>query len=548
MYAAGAEHFAPPEEFDRETLRRLAVLCTKLRSVPNAKRGTIQELSRLAVDVQQVDLASAAIKRHLKALGTQPNPAPSKLLALWYVVDSLIKEHRTTFRVAFQDDLADLVVEGMPWECPEIGAKLQGLVNTWTSVFPAPIMSQIEASRKKRVWNREHPMEFKALRAEEEATWAREEGAHEDEDGLDEYAQPCMRYLQGKCEAGEDCPLFHPEGKEGTLPPEARPGDWRCDQCGSINRHWRRRCFHCPAEKPQYKKASADQIPLVAADDSRFDVFKAQFGYDAFDEDAAVEFWDKYFTNSATTTSDWISDRSAAYRVRILRRAPRSDEEAELRTTLHYVDAETIATKFHAATFDDDGHVAKKRGLVTGASAAQHGQSSSTTMVLPSVPTMQTTDQLTWIHNKLVEAGPGDASFAGYLYRFVEAIKSGVSTQGAKFRDVEWLGYIVLDVCRTAFHAFALERTKVGAASFQKGAHPAYPFFDDLGKVVASVPVPGPNRTEVDAMVRFVVGCTASTQAPSVPLPNVLQGSADQADGGVHDVPLPAPKIGRGKA
>jgi len=317
MFAAGAEYFAPPEEYDRDTLRRLSVLCIKLRSISGLKKTPIEDAKDHAVAVRHVDLAAAAIKRHIKlAKGTRQ-------LALWYVLDALVFDKTSPFRLAFQEDLADLALEAMPWDDKALVPQVQALVNTFTSKFSAPVLGMLDKARKDKLWRAANKAQWDMQKEEEERQWEREEKEHQDAEGLDEYAQPCMRYLQGKCELGDRCAFLHPPGKEGTLPPEARPGDWRCDQCGSVNRHWRRRCFHCPSEKPQYKKEMPDVLRLVRENDPKFDVFSAQFNYDPMDVQAAVQHWSPYFQGVASL--QWRQDRSAAYRVRILRRAPRNE-------------------------------------------------------------------------------------------------------------------------------------------------------------------------------------------------------------------------------
>eukprot|EP00759_Apiculatamorpha_spiralis_P007900 PhF_6_TR14961/c0_g1_i1/m.23483 len=522
MYAAGAEYFAPLEEYDRDTLRRYAEFCTSLRNLTKPQKSAIENCTRLAVEVQHPELVAAAVMRHIRSASTD------RKLPLWYLLDSLVKKHESTFVPRFEPELEDLALEGMPWEVESAMGKLRGLVDSWQKVFPQSVLRRLDKAREERIKMFENKALYEKRRREEEVEWRKEEEDLEEAEGLDEYAQPCLRYLQGKCEYGDSCKLYHPEGKEGTLPPEARPGDWACDHCGSVNRHWRRRCFYCVGEKPQWRKGTSG-IQMVDPEDERFHIFRQQFGYDPVDKDAAVTYWSEFFQGN--TIDDWVADRSSTYRVRILGRAPRNDGEAELRTTVHYRDAATITTTANNGIdtmniLDEEGYAAKKRAM----------QSNTATIKLPQVPKMPCQDQVTWLHNKLSDMALNDPTMVGYFCQLTNVLKEAVVDNKTKLPD--WIAYQLLDCYRIAFHSFLLERNKKGIKSFVPALHFASPFFTDIQGIMSKLVIPVESKWELEAAIQFVLNdaTLASAKVPKVGLPRSVRGSA-----GVTQVVPPPP-------
>ena len=390
----------PPEEYDNDTLRRLCLFCQVLHQLSWPSQQDIVTVAQNAIEVHNPELASAALKRHLKEScpsGDTPPPAavPStedtrplvsldRTRALWYVLDYLSKQHGAEFKVFLQADLPELALEAIPWEHDTESPKYELLVDRWVGVFDPDVLTNVNAARRKRLWRHAHPAEYAERQAREETLWALSAAEATEAEGLDEYAMPCFRYLAGKCEENP-CPRLHPAGEEGTLPPEARPGDWRCPHCATLNRHFRRRCYYCPGEKPQYRavhhtpgtRTRPGGYPvLTPPSDPRFDVFSAQFGYDPSDTHGATRHWVEYFAH--TPLEDYLNERSAAYRVRILQRAPRNELERELRTSAHFPDLRSVRQQF-PITAPVAPQWVRQRGtlLSNAASTMEHGEMST---------------------------------------------------------------------------------------------------------------------------------------------------------------------------
>eukprot|EP00658_Telonema_sp_P-2_P062113 TRINITY_DN50782_c0_g1_i1.p1 TRINITY_DN50782_c0_g1~~TRINITY_DN50782_c0_g1_i1.p1 ORF type:complete len:215 (-),score=43.63 TRINITY_DN50782_c0_g1_i1:58-624(-) len=113
-----------------------------------------------------------------------------------------------------------------------------------------------------------------------------------------------MDYLQGKCSWGDQCKQLHPPNLKGSLPLECRLGDWKC-VCGTINRHFRRRCSSCPKEKPQYRRDQQVSVEedLLTHPETFTEEFRHQFGYNPNAKEEALKYWRKRFA---------ILDRDAA--------------------------------------------------------------------------------------------------------------------------------------------------------------------------------------------------------------------------------------------
>ncbi|PWV11056.1 putative ZFP family member [Trypanosoma cruzi] len=337
MFGGGEEYFREPPSIDRDTLRRFALFCARLRAAEKPGKKTVAESAELARGVgdneMAFELVVGALFRHIKSW------TGNKQLACWYILDKLCKEDRDKYGYTASKYILEIGRDYIPFEDPVLGPKYESLVEHWEGVFPSHVVDALWLAKKDRLWAIEHPNEVLQQKEEEERQWKLEEMAMEDEDGLNDYGQPCMDYLQGRCFWGDACRLYHPPGEEGTMPLECRLGDWKCSSCGAINRHFQRRCSSCVREKPQYKKGrkpTAEEALLSSPDPNVYAVLRRQFGYDPNVVEEAVAHWKTRL--ETTSIEEYKEERRAAYRMRILGRAPTSKLEESIRLQKNYPD------------------------------------------------------------------------------------------------------------------------------------------------------------------------------------------------------------------
>lgn len=334
MFGGGEEYFREPDPIDRDTLTRFAVFCARLRALekPGVKAiSDVCEKARAVGDnLTALELVIGAILRHIKTwTGT-------KQLSCWYVLDKLCKEGRETFGFTAQPYIVDIAGDYIPFEDPKFVEKYDNMIERWDCVFSRSVIDRIWVAKKERMWAAAHPDEIEKARREEEAEWQREELRQLDSEGLDEYGQPCMDYLQGRCIWGSQCKQLHPPGLEGSLPLECRLGDWKC-RCGVINRHFRRRCSQCVREKPQYRKqyeTSPEEELLSRCDPVVGELFVHQFGYNPCSEAEAIAHWQCRL--EGVSIDQFKRERSAAIRTRILGRKPITSIETQAASQINF--------------------------------------------------------------------------------------------------------------------------------------------------------------------------------------------------------------------
>lgn len=357
MFGGGEEYFQDPPEIDRETLARFAAFCARLRAIEKPGKKSVTEAVDLARAVGDTlltyELVVGALFRHIKTWSGQ------KQLACWYVLDKLCKEDRDKYGHTAGKYILEVGRDYIPYEDVELAGKYESLVEHWENVFPPHVVDALWLAKKERLWAVDHPAEMAAQQRAEEEEWAREETAMQDEDGLNDFGQPCIDYLQGHCSWGESCRLYHPPGEEGSLPAECRMGDWKCSACGVINRHFRRRCSNCVREKPQYKKGrqlSAEEKLLCSPDPNVVAAFHQQFGYNPYVPEEAVAHFALRF--EGMSVEDYRKERAAAYRVRILGRPPTNPLEERCKATKHFPDVDMEPDDDYDV--GSDGHVVKR--------------------------------------------------------------------------------------------------------------------------------------------------------------------------------------------
>jgi hypothetical protein len=334
MFGGGEEYFREPDPIDRETLKRFATFCHRLRTLekPTVKsiNDTVEKATAVGETILTNELVIGSILRHIK-VGTG-----SKQLAYWYVLDKLCKENKSTFAFALQPYLVEIASDYIPFEDPVLGPKYESMIERWDGVFPQHVVDRIWIGKKERLWAAAHQQEVEQARKEEELEWQREESRQQDADGLDDYGQPCMDYLQGRCQWGKECKQLHPAGMEGSMPLECRLGDWKC-RCGVINRHFRRRCSQCVREKPQYRKEheqSEEEKLLSKPDPLVEELARRQFGYNPMSETEAVAHWAMRL--DGVTIHQFKNERSAAIRTRILGKKPATPLEAQVASQTNF--------------------------------------------------------------------------------------------------------------------------------------------------------------------------------------------------------------------
>eukprot|EP00758_Cryptobia_borreli_P002602 Tbor_TRINITY_DN3153_c0_g1::TRINITY_DN3153_c0_g1_i1::g.14709::m.14709 len=336
MLGGGGEFFQPPEHIPCESLVAFARFASALKDTAAkeaAKRGTIKKLGDLAISIGtsevHTELVIGCIFRHIKTVNnynlisssvTTPtssiNVVNKKMLGLWYLLDHLFRVSKDRYAHTASMYITE-VGECIPWEDKEVSDKFKALIENWRGLFHEHLLHALWSTKEHRMRRVNDPIKYENEMLEEENVWRHEELIQKEEDGLNEYGQPCTDYLQGKCTWGNSCKQLHPPGQEGTLPPECRLGDWKC-VCGIINRHFRRRCSGCPKEKPQYCRSAqlAPEDALLSNPDDFSNVFTYQFGYDPYIEDEAKKYWGRVL--APYSTKQWILERSEAYRNTIL--------------------------------------------------------------------------------------------------------------------------------------------------------------------------------------------------------------------------------------
>lgn len=323
MLGGGDEYFQEPPSYDTDTLKHFCQFSAHLRKLEKPGKKNILEACCLARDVgssmNAVELVIGSVFRHIKTW------TGLHQLACWYVLDRLCKESPEKYALCAGQYVLEIGRDCIPFENRDLQAKYEALIEHWEGVFPRHVVDAVWMGKKERLWATENRKEYEAMLREEEEGWRKTELAMQDVDGLNNFGQPCMDYLQGRCTWGDQCSLYHPPGEEGSLPPECRMGDWKCSSCGVINRHFRRRCTNCVREKPQYKKerqlALEDKL-LSSPDPKVVEILSQQFGYNPYNETEAVAHWRRRFQN--LTVQAYRSERRAAYRVRILGHKPSS--------------------------------------------------------------------------------------------------------------------------------------------------------------------------------------------------------------------------------
>lgn len=498
MFGGGESHFAPPAPIDKDTLFRFAEFCTALKQSEKATTKTIEKLIKLAVNVGSSmtakELVTGVVLRGIKTWRAD------KLWLAWCLLDRLSKEHPEDFGLQFQKYILEVGSEYIPWEdeVPE-KPRYQVLVESWDTVFPNHVISAIYASKKERLYNVKHPEEYQQALDEEERIWKQEEAKHQDEDGLDDFSEPCLQYLQGNCPWGENCTQLHPEGLEGSLPPECRSGDWRCPSCGTINRHFRRRCVTCPKEKPQYKRhaeKSAEEALLTHPDLEAMRVFKLQFGYDPCDGDEAIQFWrsrgitsdepdrdrDRERAGNGIGLSDsaerWITERKAAIKTKILNKPASNEYEEMIAARIHWPGTEEWSQLLDQALKEDEegGRSKKRRAL-------------ELKVTLPTVPTMPARDKVFYIAQRVVDNGVQHSDSPGYLFLLCQSLQEAVQDPAFKSAPTIQAPLAFVNCVKLVFTGWS--------TAGRPANHPAVPFCQDIKNYLPYMPLQSNQKEEV---------------------------------------------------
>ncbi|TPP40232.1 hypothetical protein CGC21_26930 [Leishmania donovani] len=315
MFGGGEEYFQDPPEIDRDTLGRYATFCARLRAIEKPGKRTITEAATLAREVGDTlldyELVVGALFRHIKTWTGQ------KQLACWYILDKLCKEDRDKYGYTAGKYILEVGRDHIPYEDADLAGKYESLVEHWENVFPRHVVDALWIAKKERLW-------------------------------------------AGHCSWGDSCRLYHPPGEEGSLPAECRMGDWKCSACGVINRHFRRRCSNCVREKPQYKKGrvpSAEDKLLCTPDPAVTAAFHQQFGYNPYMPAEAVAHFKLRL--EGVSAEEYRKERAAAYRVRILGKAPTNPVEERCKATKHFPDIDMEPDEEYEV--GTDGLVAKRQ-------------------------------------------------------------------------------------------------------------------------------------------------------------------------------------------
>ena len=457
MIGGGEDCFEDPEIIEKETLKAYARFCHKLRGLEKPGKKAIGDLAESATNVGTsmiaCEIVVGAIFRHIKSW------RGAKQLCYWYVLDKLCKEHRDTYGHVTSMQVMDIACDYIPWEDAELASKYEVLIQRWEGVFPRHIIDVVLASKKERLNAIAHPEEIRAQREEEEAMWAEEELRHTEVEGLNDFALPCLAYMQGKCTWGKDCPNYHPEGLEGTLPPECRAGDWKCASCGTINRHFRRRCATCPRERPQYRVLRTDDLEeraMIKRDPSNDDVFRRQFGYNPASAIEAVAYWSKRLDN-------YVEDR--------IKKGGKGSGAK------HWRESAVITPQM-----DKQEEPQNKRRHV------------ETTVQLPALPMLPPADRIFFVCSKVIERGAHDPDFAGYLFLLCQALPE--ACRDSQFLNCPpELSKLLLDCILLVFSNWNIAKTQ---------RHPAIPFCLDLQRHLPALPLGSADRVRVGRICDIV--------------------------------------------
>ncbi|KAH9577255.1 hypothetical protein LSM04_001190 [Trypanosoma melophagium] len=471
MFGGGEEYFREPPSIDRDTLRRFAVFCARLREVEKPGKKTVTEASRLAREVGDsetaFELVVGVLFRHIKSW------TGNKQLTCWYILDNLCKEERDKYGYTASKYILDVGRDYIPYEDPVLGPKYESLVEHWEGVFPRHVVDALWLAKKDRLWALAHPDEVLQQKEEEERQWKQEEMLIEDEDGLNDYGQPCMDYLQGRCFWGDACKLYHPPGEEGSLPLECRLGDWKCPSCGAINRHFQRRCSNCIREKPQYKKGrkpTAEELMLSSPDPSVYVALRRQFGYDPNDVEDAVSHWKARLGD--TTIESYKEERRAAYRVRILGKAPTSELEERMRSQKNYPDIDIGPPEEDDIT-DANGVPAR----VMMQSLVPAGTSPVGAVAL--------------LSQTIVERGARDPKLPQILHELALYVKEVAANASLQLSPIQ--GETLLTACKILFSAWGADRA---AKPFVP------PFFRELRHTEAELGLSVESRDQLTSITR----------------------------------------------
>jgi hypothetical protein len=502
MIGGGEEYFAPPEEIDVDTIQRFASLSQKLRQLEKAGSKVVAQLAEEAEAVG-TSMAAKEIVAGLiyRCITTYSG---NKQLCYWYLLDKLAKDKPDTFGHLFGMHLLDVACDCMPWEDPNLYSKLESLVEHWDGVFPRNVVDRIYLARKERQWAARHPLEAAEIRQAEEKKWAEVEKQYQEADGLDFYEQPCLAYMQGHCPWGNQCTLFHPEGLEGTLPAETRLGDWRCAGCGVINRHFRRRCFSCPRERPQYRKDGSvktlEEQALSHPDPEALAALRQPLGYNPISEKEAVEYWKNRFTHEPV--SAFIEARRLAYLSKILPAA----KAGAATSGKGKRPLPSDLSRHHAAGGGGQqplkAHRSEGSSTAAGAATAAAGGGVAARVKLPEVPELPPPDRVLHICQRVIDRGAQDADFPGYLYLLCKTLPEAA-------RDAKWTASkapedsLALHECaKRVFASWSLWNATAGDKS---AMHPAMPFFADVRKYLGALPLTAQHRGDMERMCAQVL-------------------------------------------
>ena len=468
MFGGGEEFFREPEPIDRETLRRFAVFCANLRTSEKTGGKSIAETTDLALKVGDslvaVEMVVGVLFRHIKSW------TGDKQLRCWYVLDSLCKKSRDKYAFYAGKHIVEVAGDYIPFEDPALVEKYERLIEHWDRVFPPDVIKTLWGCKKERLWAIAHVGEVKRAREAEEAEWKREELRQQEEEGLDDYGQPCMDYLQGRCTWGANCKLLHPPGLENTLPLECRLGDWRCGSCGVINRHFRRRCANCVKEKPQYRKLaekSTEDNLLSNPDPVVAQLARRQFGFDPSSDEECVAYWQKRF--KFTNLSQYRSERLAAMRTRIFSREPKNDLESRVKNQINFPVIE-LAAASEVLAIEPPTKRARVESLVPEGLSASEG--------------------LTFLSRVVVERGVHDVTIPQALFQITLLAKEvAASSSSQKLNSLQ--SDALLAACRLIFSAWNTSRS---TSMF------AEPFFVDLMPSVAQLGLTAQQLSHISMM------------------------------------------------
>lgn len=465
MFGGGEEFFREPEPIDRETLRRFAAFCANLRNSEKMGVKSIAETTDLAVSVGDslvaVEMVVGVLFRHIKSW------TGSKQLRCWYILDSLCKKSRDKYAFYAGKHIVEVAGDYIPFEDPSFSEKYERLIEHWDRVFPPDVIKTLWGCKKERLWAVANVGEVKRAREAEEAEWKREELRQQEEDGLDDYGQPCMDYLQGRCTWGANCKLLHPPGLENTLPLECRLGDWRCGSCGVINRHFRRRCSNCVKEKPQFRKLSnqsTEDSLLSNPDPAVSQLARRQFGFDPSSEEECLSYWERRF--KFTNLAQYRNERFAAMRTRIFAREPKNELESRVKNQINFPVIEISAATNDVALVEPPAKRARVESLVPEGLNPLEG--------------------ISFLSRVVVERGVHDLTVPQALFQITLLAKEISSAPSLQLNASQ--SDALLAACRLIYSAWNTSRSTTAFAE---------PFFVDLLPCVSQLGLPQPLQTQL---------------------------------------------------